>query len=295
MDIATALAHTRRAGSTNTVAAFMAWVTASTATTIDVVTADGTTFAGIPKPRTYTAPAVNDVVQITRTAGALLCTNVYGNSVPPAPAADADLTTDVPGVGFTPPTADPTVTRTFRPISTGTWRGGTWRTDTINLIQGVLGGTGTNHGAAYYGRALAGTVGAQWTALGGQIRLVRLPGGAAGPQRPTLTLLMATDRSGQEFPHAYNDISLRGPELLIGATALVDLPATWAAALLTGAAGGIGIGLWSEDPPPAHLILAGATAPAALDLALTWTTDPTRTTATHTPTHARPAEGDPDA
>lgn len=254
LDLATALdTRGRRAGDPARV--ILGWVTDTAASSVTVQLADGSR-ATAPVLRSYASPQVDDVVLLLRSAGSLYCLGAFnaGPAAPPTGTTDPE------------PPRDQTTTQTFRPLSTGTWRGDGWRTDTTNLLQGDPSGEGLNYGAAYYGAAPS-SLGIDPATATGTLRIRRNTGGPAGAQTPILHLLAEEERPDVQ-PATVDTVI--GPALGVNDEATVNLPATWVAALLSGTAGGIGTGIPAAAP---YLALAGSSAWApAFELAITWET-----------------------
>jgi hypothetical protein len=196
---------------------------------------------------------IGDVALVLKSGGnlyALGALNAEPSAVPP-PDPDDDP----------PPFLETVRSRTFRPLFTGTYRGG-WRGDTNALYQGDWTGRGRNFGAAYYGSGPSSLTG---TAVSATLRYKRLTGGVYGRGAPTLRLLEHRNRPGG-FP-AFSR-SIRGAGVTIGDTVTVNLPLSWAAALLAGTAGGIGIGVSADAP---YIQLAGRSAwGPAMELTIRW-------------------------
>lgn len=233
---------------------FLAWVVSSTASAVTVKLADGSQ-ATAPRARSYPSPIVDDVVLIAKAGSSLYCLCALNAAPTPPPAGD-------PADPQEPP-RNVVTTATFRPITTGTYRGTAWRDDTTNLVQGDSTGEGLNTGAAYYGAGPSSVT--YLEAVSGTVRVKRNPGGPAGPQTPTLRLL-AEEARPAGAPTTVD--TLTGPPLSVDQEATVTLPLTWVTALLSGTAGGIGVGVPTPTP---YLVMAGTSAwSAAFELTLQW-------------------------
>jgi hypothetical protein len=119
---------------------------------------------------------------------------------------------------------------TLTPSWSGTWRGGAWRTDTQNVMQGDPGG-GACTGAAFWPASAWGAL--RWADLS----LTRLAGGTSA-QAP-LTMALLAGPAGDVWPAVL--ATADGPTLTVGDTAAWDIPDTWMPPLTSGEAGGIGI------------------------------------------------------
>ncbi|AMS04671.1 hypothetical protein DUY81_08390 [Acidipropionibacterium acidipropionici] len=119
---------------------------------------------------------------------------------------------------------------TLVPSWSGTWRAGSWRTDTQDLVQGDPGG-GTCTGAAFWPASAWGTL------RGADLTLTRLAGGTSGPAPLTMALLAGP--AGEVWPAVL--ATADGPTLTVGDTAIWDIPDGWLPRLTSGKAGGIGI------------------------------------------------------
>lgn len=130
-------------------------VTAVGAGTV-VVTLDGSSMT-LPALASYASPTVGDVVEVLwqGSRGVVLGRSVPVSAPPPAPIAGD---TGAPSLS---PVQGSTVI--VRPIDTQTWRGGKWRTDTTDIVQGNS-SWGINHGFFFYGSALD-SVPPGWTKL----------------------------------------------------------------------------------------------------------------------------------
>lgn len=144
------------------------------------------------------------------------------------------------------------------PTWTGTFRIPEWRPDTSDLYQGDSSGKGYNYGCAFFGDQLS--------SLGTLTELVlSITRGKAGPAAatfPTMRLLGAR-APGSWYPPVLGNLA--GPALKPGESTNWVVPASWLDDLSEGgAAGGIGIGVESDDP---YLMVEGL----ALRGAAAWT------------------------
>jgi hypothetical protein len=217
---------------------------------------------------------VNDVLMVLRMGSRYFVQDVVAAApvVPPVAAPPPDTT---PSSGDKAPTPKPTVTTgtlTCSPVSTATYRDGSWRsdigrTDYADLFQGRYSGSsfGRNTGCAFYGskpRTISGA-----TVTKATIHLRRLKGaGVYSGRTPTLRLLSQSTRpSGAP---TLNE-STSGPSLAVGDTVnAFAIPNSWAQAMVGGTRGGIAINISSDDP---YIQLAGrASWSAAWVLVINW-------------------------
>lgn len=250
MNLAQALAARDQRGVRTPSTTLLGWVVSSTSTEVTVDLGEET--VTMPKLRDYT-PAVNDVALILRTGRLLYCLGAVNTGPISKPGTDPDM----PAA----PSAHEVRTRTFRPVSVGTYRGG-WRSDTGDVLQGDWTGHGINQGAAYYGSGPAGLSG---TAVSGKVRVRRLAAGSGAAQAPTFRLLDHKRRpSGAP---SYSDTFV-GPAIAVGEDRTVAIPDAWTQALINGTAGGIGIGVAGTSP---YLRLAGRGAwSPSFELTIKW-------------------------
>lgn len=209
----------------------------------------------VPRLRSY-SPIVGDVVLMVRSGGALYCVGALNATPPPNP--DPPPTPRPPSAPARPTSR----TRSFRPVSTGSFRSGSWRGDTSDLYQGDWTGRGQNFGAAHYGNGPSALRG---TAVRARLHVRRLSGaGNAAAVAPRMRLL-SQRRQGSSAP---NELAATpGPALRFGQSTVWTMPTSWAEALLSGAAGGIGIGGGSAG----YMGLMGpARWSSAMTLELTW-------------------------
>lgn len=272
LDLASALSvREQRKNSRPAAQLILARVVSSSGSTVTVSLTDDPSadFVTTPKLRAYSAPQVNDVVILAKSGQSLYCLGALNASPVPPPNPENDGPPLPSGGGTsggemspTPPAAPVQVTKSLRPIFTGTYRGTAWRTDTTDLYQGQGSIAGVEYGAAYYGSALT-ALGAT-EALSGTVRMQRIRAGLAVSRTPRLRLLTDSEPP-PGFPS--HTLEIDGPLLSVDEAVIVDLPLTWVAALLDGSAGGIGIG--GDD----YLRIAGPSnwAPA-MELTLTYRT-----------------------
>lgn len=167
---------------------------------------------------------------------------------PPAPAGAEDAGDPDPAPAPKPTTT--TGSLVVPPTATRTYRGGSWRTDTDDLVQGDYGGFGLNTGCAFYGTKPRSLKGA--TVTSATIRVRRTTGGFYAAQTATLRLVtQASKPSGAPTLTS----STTGPSLKVGATNdYFAIPTSWAQAMVNGTAGGLAIHIGSSTP---YIRLAG--------------------------------------
>lgn len=190
---------------------------------------------------------------------------------PPPPPAPPDT---APSKGDPSPPPKPitrTGTLTCNPVSTASYRDGSWRTDigpvdSADTYQGRYGGSGFGRstGCAFYGgkpRSIAGA-----TVTRATVHLRRLSSGDFAGRTPTLRLVSETRRPGGA--PTLNE-STSGPNLAVNATNnTFALPASWAQAMVDGTRGGLAISIPSDNP---YVRLAGrGTWSAAWVLVINW-------------------------
>lgn len=164
--------------------------------------------------------------------------------------------------GVAPPSTAPAAgTLTVAPVETASYVVGSgWRLDTSDTLQGTAAG-GTHQGAAFYGlmpRSLAGA-----TVTDARVQLLRLAGGAVGFQATTLRLVTESTRPAVA-PTLFAG-EWAGPSWAVGQTGSFPVPASWAQAMVDGAAGGLAI------TGAAYVRLAGrATWAPAWSLSIDW-------------------------
>lgn len=174
---------------------------------------------------------------------------------PPAPAIPS---TQDPAAA--PPASDPspapkppstTGTLTCTPVSTSTYRDGSWRTDigsvnSADMFQGRYAGSsfGQNSGYAFYGSKPHTLSGATCTKV--TLHAKRLNSGVYAAQAPTLRL--TTQKTRPAGAPTLNETTA-GPSLAVGAsTSGFVLPTSWGQALIDGTRGGIGMVPTSDNP-----------------------------------------------
>lgn len=173
--------------------------------------------------------AAGDWVLLIEQAGQLWAIALLGTSPsaiidPPDPDEQApEATRIVRGTDTVPPTWS------------GTYRSGSWRSDTDHMVQGPS-SWGTSRGAAFFGRKLRSLPGSITSA---QVRCERLTYGSYAASRPRMALLAGTSR-----PSGFPSVRAEANGPLLGAPGSVEwwtMPASWLADLNSGAAGGIGV------------------------------------------------------
>lgn len=146
-----------------------------------------------------------------------------------------------------PPPTKPTVTTgrlVCSPVETRTYRGGTWRTDTADVLQGNYGGLGNNWGCAFYGNKPRSLSGATVTAA--RLKARRIRGGVFAAQASTLRLVTQRTRPAGE-PTLTS--STTGPSLAVGAsTTTFAVPTSWAQAIVDGTSGGLAVYVADGSP-----------------------------------------------
>lgn len=143
--------------------------------------------------------------------------------------------------------------KTLLPSSTGTYRGGSWRS-TRNLYQGDWGGWGINTGAAFYGNQFVGLRAKLTSPRSAVVRYSRTSGGVFGSQSPTFwTLTQRSRPSGaptRRLSAVGDGVTTSGSdrhESWALPTAMLD-------ELLSGQAGGLGIYVPGSNP---YIVLSG--------------------------------------
>ena len=159
-----------------------------------------------------------------------------------------------------PPPSDPspppkpvstTGTLTCTPVSTATYRDGSWRTDigsvdSADTFQGRYSGSsfGQNAGYAFFGSKPHTISGATCTKI--VLHARRLNSGDYAAQAPTLRLVTQKTRPGGA--PTLNETTA-GPSLAVNATTTsFALPNPWGQALIDGTRGGIGMVSSSDNP-----------------------------------------------
>lgn len=195
--------------------------------------------------------ATNNVLIIVRRGSSYFVVGV----VQAAPAIPA---TQDPAAA--PPVSDPspppkpvstTGTLTCTPVSTSTYRDGSWRSDigsvnSCDTFQGRYAGSsfGQNSGFAFYGSKPHTLSGATCTKV--TLHARRLSAGNFAAQAPTLRLCTEKTRPGGS--PTLNE-STAGPSLAVNATTTAfALPTSWGQALIDGTRGGIGMASSSDNP-----------------------------------------------
>jgi len=148
-------------------------------------------------------------------------------------------------------------------VSTGSYRGGKWRTDTDDVLQGVYAGYPTNTGAAFYGdkpRSLAGA-----TVTSARLTCHRIRGGGFAPVAATLRLVTQSVRPAGA-PTLTSSTTV--PSLAVGtSTSTFAVPTAWVQDIVDGTAGGLGV---SAATTPYIRFRGRSTAAAAFTLAIGW-------------------------
>ncbi|MFI6249055.1 hypothetical protein [Streptomyces sp. NPDC051016] len=188
----------------------------------------------------------------------------------PTPAPPAE---NAPSTGDATPAPKPTVrtgTLVCTPVSTATYRDGSWRSDgdpvnSFDTYQGRYSGSsfGRMTGCAFYGSKPHSLSGA--TVTKATVKLKRLSGGDFAGRSPTLRLISQTTRPGSA-PTLNETTS--GPSLTINDSSTFTLPNSWAQAMVDGTRGGIAMAI-SSDTPYIHLAGRGSWS-AAWTLTISW-------------------------
>lgn len=224
---------------------------------------------------------VRVVTGVTVAVGATLLIARQGSTywaigaVPAPPAVPSTPSgADPPVVGDVSPAPKPatrTGVLTCNPVSTATFRDGSWRSDlgpvdSADTYQGRYSGSsyGQNSGYAFYGSKPNTLAGA--TCLGITLHAQRLNAGDYAARTPTLRLVTQTTRPGGA--PTLNETTA-GPSLPIGGSvAAFALPTSWGQALIDGTRGGIGMTVAADSP---YIQLAGRSSwSAAWVLAIRW-------------------------
>jgi hypothetical protein len=204
---------------------------------------------------------VRTVVGVAVATGNVLIINRRGSSyfvvgvvqaAPAIPATLDPLATPPPSDPSPPP--KPTITTgtlTCTPVSTSTYRDGSWRSDigsvnSADTFQGRYAGSsfGQNSGYAFYGSKPHTINGATCTKI--TLHARRLSSGSFSAQAPTLSLVTQTTRPGGA--PTLNETT-GGPSLAVNATTTsFTLPNSWGQALINGTRGGIGMVSSSDNP-----------------------------------------------
>lgn len=131
------------------------------------------------------------------------------------------------------------------PVATGSYRNGAWTSTALR--QGAQDEGGPWVGAAYYGRQFL-ALNADPATAAIAVTLRRAPGRTVlGSAAPTLWLLTEHEQPAGA-PVLVEGSSVAGPALRAGQSATFGLPAQMVAALLGGAAGGVGIRVGGATP-----------------------------------------------
>jgi hypothetical protein len=178
--------------------------------------------------------STGDLAHITTVGRARFVDGVIGAGNAPTPEAASTVP---------PPAPQDIVTGAwpFGPINPGTWRDGSWRTDTAYLYQGVYGSGSPQYGAAWYGdgpSALPGDL------TGAVLTLCRVQGVYA-MMAPTIALYSGTERT-PDAPLVMDTTA--GPLLPLGVAVDWPLPPDWLPLIGAGSAGGLGCYLPDKDP-----------------------------------------------
>ena len=149
------------------------------------------------------------------------------------------------------------------PVETRSYKGGTWRTDTTDVLQGSYGGTANNTGSVFYGskpRSLAGA-----TVTAATIRVRRARGGAYAATPTTMRLVTQATRPGGA-PTLTSSTS--GPRIAVGSTTDFTIPDSWAQAMVDGTAGGLAF--YEADGTPYVRFAGRGTYSPAFTLTISW-------------------------
>lgn len=140
----------------------------------------------------------------------------------------------------TPPPPKPAVVTgklVVAPVETRSYRDSKWRTDSDDVIQGVVGGYGNSTGCAFYGRGPRSLAGATVTDC--KLRVRRERGGVFAAQTSTLRLVTQSTRPAGA-PTLTS--STTGPALAVDReTSTFDVPTAWAQAMVDGTSGGLAV------------------------------------------------------
>lgn len=192
---------------------------------------------------------VGDTGVVMVDAGRAVLTGVLAGSLPPAGETAPEISGG-DGVDSGAPSAPPSTAKPIplRPTFSGSFRAGSWRTDTSDLYQGDWTGRGINSGGCWWGKLPASLSAATLT-------LVRSSAAGSGAAlAPTLTLLAGTSRpAGAPSVLA----SVAGPALLRGKSAPWPVPGAWLALMAAGTAGGIGCTSGASTSPYLALVASG--------------------------------------
>lgn len=153
-------------------------------------------------------------------------------------------------------------TTTYPSIDAGSFRGGKWRTDSGDVVQGDWGGWGQNAGAWFYGGSLQSQL-AGATVTAAAIYLPRQRGGVTASQTVHLWRHTSDTRPSGDVARVEGPFDVPSPPT--NAAAWVDVPAVLVQHLIDGGPGGIGI---AADP---YVVLADRTSdPMTGALRIAW-------------------------
>jgi hypothetical protein len=195
--------------------------------------------------------AAGNTLLISRQGSTYWAIGVY----PAAPAVPPSAGSGEPPANVdAPPPPKPTTTRgtlTCSPVSTATYRDGSWRTDigavdSADTYQGRYSGSGfgQNTGCAFYGSKPHTLSGAVCTGI--SIHARRLSSGDFSARAATLWLVTQKTRPGGA-PALGS--STTGPSLAVNSTTLsAGLPNAFGQALIDGTAGGLAMTVASDSP-----------------------------------------------
>jgi hypothetical protein len=240
MDLGTALAG-RRDGRQFRVGQVKAATTGAKSIT---VTLDGTdVLVPVLTGTTYAVGQTVLVARDGRQAGYVL--GAIGQ--PPAPPTPTEPPPAPPPSQAEPGAAVKRYSKTLVPSSTGTYRGGSWRS-TRDLYQGDWGGWGVNLGAAFYGGQFAGLRAKTTHPRSAVLRYSRTQGGVFGSQAPTFWTLTQRARPAGAPTRRLSAVGDGVTTSGSGRHESWALPADMLDELLTGAAGGLGIYVPGSTP-----------------------------------------------
>lgn len=181
--------------------------------------------------------AVGDPVLIARAGSKYVVTGLLQASAPASPEdPQAAPTPNPPGVAGV---------MVVSPVSTGTYRNGSWESvGNDSVYQGQYGAFGLNEGAVFYGTKPQSLTGATVTSATVAVR--RQPGGTYTTQTATMWLVTESTRpSGAPTRTS----STTGPALNVAETDVTfTVPTAWAQAIVDGTSGGLG--LYDADGTP---------------------------------------------
>lgn len=217
--------------------------------------------------------AVGDALLIHRIGSTYFATTILA-AAPGAPLPPPTPPESSPDTGDAAPAPKPTITTgtlTCSPVSTATYRNGSWRSDgqsvnSFDTYQGRYAGSsyGRMTGCAFYGskpRSLSGA-----TVTKATLKVRRLSGGDFAARTATLRLVSQSTRpSGAP---TLNE-STSGPSLAVNSTATAFvIPDSWAQAMVDGTRGGLAMSI-SSDSPYIHYAGRGSWS-AAWTLTIYW-------------------------